>query len=112
MKIKHFQGYGTVTATKLSQKKVTLDHCNCAYPNLYGQKATMVVIRVQGNHEYGLERDDKYDVYNWLLKRFCRNLPEFNEIKCFEFKMNDFYQRNTEKNIEEEVCDYSIVYLV
>ena len=27
-------------------------------------------IRVEGNHECGLVRNDDYDLYNWLVKRF------------------------------------------
>ena len=104
MKIKHWQGYGSVIARKISEKKVTI--------NEYGapEKATQVVIHVQGNHEYGIERDDDYDVYNWLLKRFCKVIPEYNEMKYFQVSTNSYYKRNEKENIDEENCDYTITY--
>ena len=50
MKIKHWQGYGCVNATKVKMKTKN------GLRNL--------IIRVSGNHEYGLSRNDKYDVSN------------------------------------------------
>ena len=58
MRIKHWQGYGTVSATKVPDKNCTLH------------------IRVVGNHEWGLRRDDLYDLYNWLVKRFDKSVPD------------------------------------
>lgn len=57
MKIKHWQGYGTVSATRIKDKNCTLH------------------IRLTGNHEWGLRRDDMYDLYNWLVKRFDKSVP-------------------------------------
>ena len=62
MKIKHWQGYGTVSATKVPDKNCTLH------------------IRVVGNHECGLRRGDLYDLYNWLVKRFDKSVPEGETI--------------------------------
>ena len=45
MKIKHWQGYGTVSATRIKDKSCTLH------------------VLVTGNHEWGLRRDDLYDLY-------------------------------------------------
>lgn len=60
MKIKHFAGYGTVTARKIKNGSCTLH------------------VRVEGNHECGLERDawDTYGLYEWLVKRFDRSVKD------------------------------------
>lgn len=63
MKIKHWQGYGCVNAKKISKDKNTL------------------VVEVSGTHEYGLSRDDKYDVFNWLVKRFDKSRKDYMEIQ-------------------------------
>ena len=62
MKLKHWQGYGSVNATK---KSSNID------------KATNIktlIIEVIGNHECGIVRNDKYDLYNWLIKRFDKTI--------------------------------------
>lgn len=108
MKIKHWQGYGILKAEKLSEKK--LDILCCGLPT--GEKATQIVIRVSGNHEYGLERNDEYDVYNWLLKKFKKNIPDnYYDIKFFKMSLYDCYIRNEKEHIDEEVCDYTITYM-
>lgn len=87
-KIKHFQGYGTVQAVKIKDKSCTLH------------------VKVIGNHECGLRRDDDYDLYNWLVKRFD---------KSFETYM-DFREKRPQIEIEEsivngvDVCDYRFTY--
>lgn len=58
MKIKHWQGYGSVNATRVKDKNVKLH------------------IRVVGNHEYGIHRDDEYDLYYWLVRRFDKNIQD------------------------------------
>lgn len=60
MKIKHWQGYGCVNATK----------CKDSLPS-------MLHIRVEGNHEWGIVLEDEYDLYNWLVKRFDRTVPDY-----------------------------------
>ena len=60
MKIKHWQGYGCVNATK----------CKDSLPS-------MLHIRVEGNHEWGIVREDDYDLYNWLVKRFDQTVPDY-----------------------------------
>lgn len=62
MRIRHFSGYGTVTATK----------CKDSTPS-------MLHIRVQGNHEQGVVREDDYDLYNWLVKRFDKSVVDYLE---------------------------------
>ena len=59
MKIKHWQGYGTVTATKIKDKNFDL------------------VVKVVGNHEWGIHRDDEYDLFNWIVKRFDKSQTDY-----------------------------------
>ena len=86
MKIKHWQGYGTVTAVRIKDKDCELH------------------VRVSGNHEWGLERKDDYDGYRWLYKRFKRNAPEYHEWRMSGGKMETRCSWDYAKN--EEVCDY------
>lgn len=58
MKLKHWQGYGSVDARLI--KKTDRE----------------VTIEVTGAHEYGLVRDDLYDAKKWLLDRFCKDAKE------------------------------------
>ena len=57
MKIKHWQGYGCVNAKVLRKTDYS------------------AVIEVSGNHEWGLYRNDTYDIARWLLRHF---IPAFN----------------------------------
>ena len=72
MKIKHWQGYGCVNAKKI--KKSTK------------RGMTTLVVEVTGNHEWGLRRDDMYDLKRWLVDRFDRSakdIPYWNmEYVC------------------------------
>ena len=87
MRIKHWQGYGTVNAVRVRDKQCTLH------------------IRVSGNHEWGLERDDTYDLYNWLVKRFDKSVPDYLQwYRAAIVTINDRYENG------EEVCDYMFVY--
>ena len=56
MKIKHWQGYGLVDAKKLTKQT--------------DAGITTLVVKTSGNHEWGLVREDVYDLVNWLVKRF------------------------------------------
>lgn len=60
MKIKHWAGYGTVTARKVKDGSCTLH------------------VRVEGNHEQGVERGawDVYGLYMWLVKRFDKTVAD------------------------------------
>lgn len=62
MKIRHFQGYGTVTATRLKDRD---------------RGAWTLAIRVYGNHECGLRVHDIMDAYDWLVKKFDKHVPDF-----------------------------------
>ena len=61
MKIKHWAGYGTVTAHRIPNASCTLH------------------VRVEGIHERGLRRDDEYDLFNWLVRRFDRSVTDYAE---------------------------------
>lgn len=86
MKIKHWQGYGTVNAKKVSSSANTL------------------VVEVWGNHEWGLERNDMYDVFNWLVKRFDKSREDYREM--LDMKIDDFYVEDGRVDVEH--CRYTI----
>ena len=58
MRIKHWQGYGILEAKRIPDKDFDL------------------VVTVSGNHERGLRRDDMYDLFNWLIKRFDKSVKD------------------------------------
>ena len=92
MRIKHFQGYGSVQAKKISKKP-------------FGDK-TKLVVEVKGNHEYGLVREDIYDVRRWLFNRFEKN---FNgEDYEIEMTIKDDYVK--EGKLDVEVATYTFIY--
>lgn len=98
MKIKHWQGYGALDAFKLSKEEIK---------NEYGEKKTQLRIRVQGNHEWGLERDDAYDIWNWLVKKFDKSVGSFYDYRV-EVTYNDYYVELG--GLDVETCDYTITY--
>ena len=63
MRIKHWQGYGTVDAKRLSR---TVDE----------DGIVVMRVKVSGDHEWGLVRDDPYDLKNWLIKRFDKDFKD------------------------------------
>ena len=100
MKIKHFTGYGSVNAVKVSKKNVT---------DTFGNEKVELVVRVSGNHEWGLERNDAYDLYNWLIKRFDKSIGDFYDIYGgLSYTMNDYYIK--ENGLDVECCDYKFTY--
>lgn len=94
MKVKHWQGYGCVEMKKISQKVKN------------GIKT--VVVRVSGNHEYGLERNDTYDIHRWICKRLAKDCKDYSDI--IDMQLNDRYEKID--GIDTEVCDYTITYCV
>ena len=93
MRIKHFAGYGSVQARKVSKT------------NLSDNK-TKLVIEVKGDHEWGLVRDDIYDVRRWLFNKFEKN---FNgDDYDISMSIEDDYVR--ENNIDVEVATYTFIY--
>lgn len=87
MKIKHFAGYGSVNAKLLERNN------NC------------LVIRVSGLHEYGLKVNSKYDLYNWLVKKFVKNL-NYNCIDDYQCTISTFYDEKI--NDTSEMATYVI----
>lgn len=83
MKLKHWSGYGTVDAKKIGS----------------GRDFLKVVVR--GSHECGIERTDKVDVFNWLVKRFDRKRTDWMEIEDIETDVH--YEEN-----DMEVCIFMI----
>lgn len=96
MHIKHWQGYGIITAKKI--KKTTKN----------GE--TTLTVKVSGNHEYGLVRDDIYDLKRWLIDRYDKSAKDIN---CYsiDYDYNSGYERNA-NGIDEEYCIYTFRYEV
>ena len=92
MKIKHFQGYGSVQAKKVSKTTI-------------GNK-TKLVVEVKGNHEWGLVRDDIYDVRRWLFNRFEKNFKG-NDYEI-SMTIEDNYVK--EDGLDVEVAIYTFIY--
>ena len=92
MKIKHFAGYGSVQVKKVS--KTTIGN------------RTKLVVEVKGNHEWGLVRDDIYDVRRWLFNKFEKNFK--GEDYEISMSIEDDYVK--ENNIDVEVATYTFEY--
>lgn len=92
MKIKHFAGYGSVQAKKV-------------YKTTIGNR-TKLVVEVKGNHEWGLVRDDIYDVRRWLFNKFEKNFK--GEDYEISMSIEDNYVK--ENNIDVEVATYTFEY--
>ena len=92
MKIKHWQGYGSVNAKVVERRLSTLTQLR------------MVKIRVWGNHEYGLDRsDDYYDVNQWLLKKVAKVDIDSRNIQEIKFE----YVQDIDG---QEAAEYTITY--
>lgn len=91
-KIKHWQGYGCVYADKI---RMTTEN-----------NIRTLVIKVTGNHEYGIARDDKYDVSWWLIKRFDKTFEDYRNIISLDL---DEQWDDVKK---EDSCVYTIRYRV
>jgi hypothetical protein len=97
MRVKHFSGYGSVEVKKLS--KVT-------FKNSLGETKTKMVLRVKGNHEWGLVRDDIYDVKRWIFDKFEKNFK--GEYYNIEMSVEDTYIK--ENGLDVEVATYTFIY--
>lgn len=95
MKLKHWSGYGCVTARKIQDGSCTLH------------------VRVEGLHEQGLERGtwDTSGLYNWLVKRFDKNVPD-----CTEWcRMHPIIDTRSDFRMDPklgyvDICDYYFTY--
>ena len=97
MRLRHFAGYGLVEVKK--QSKTT-------FTNEWGEKKTKLVLEVKGNHEWGLVRDDIYDVKHWLFDRFEKNFNgDYYDITMSV--KNDYISEN---GIDVEVATYTFIY--
>ena len=94
MKIKHFAGYGCVEAKRIQNKSCTLH------------------VRVSGLHERGLRRDDMYDLFNWLVKRFDKSLKDvpYAEFRMMEPRVSIIEWTDTAEPGCKDVCDYYFTY--
>lgn len=99
MKIKHWQGYGSVTATKKSKTTRT---------NSYGYKHTTLVVEVKGMHEWGLLTDDDYTLYNWLIKRFDKNVADYYKCNPMHTAKSNYVKG--ENGLDIEVVTYQLIY--
>ena len=101
MKIKHFAGYGSVNAVKVSKKNVT---------DTFGNEKVELVVMVSGNHEWGLERNDAYDLYNWLIKRFDKSVGDFYDIYGgLSYSTTMGYDKGKD-GLDIEYCYYKFTY--
>ena len=73
MRIKHFMGYGSVNA------KVVKKTTNTSTQN-EGYILKTLTINVWGNHEYGLVREDEYDINQWLVKKVAKVDIDYRDI--------------------------------
>ena len=91
MRVKHWQGYGSVNVKKVNRT----EHDGIVDLHL----------TVWGNHEWGLERCDAYDVVRWIGTRCDKALTDCRQV--IKMETNDYY-----RNYDEEVCDYYITYRI
>lgn len=97
MRVKHFAGYGSVEVKKVSKKPIIND---------YGENKTEMVLQVKGNHEWGLVRNDIYDVKRWIFEKFEKNFKG-NDYDIYMDIKDDYINEN---GIDVEVATYTFVY--
>ena len=97
MRVKHFAGYGSVEVTKKSKTKVT---------DSWGNTKTKLVLQVKGNHEWGVVRDDIFDVKRWIFDRFEKNFNGYYYNIDMSIK-NDYVNEN---GVDVEVATYTFIY--
>lgn len=93
MKIKHWAGYGCVTARKVKSNPYVLH------------------IRVEGNHEWGIVREDEYDLFNWLVRRFDKDILDYAEFHRMSpaIRIVPGYRKDPDLGMIE-TCDYYFKY--
>lgn len=97
MRVKHFMGYGSVEVKKVSKKPII---------NGYGENKTKMVLQVKGNHEWGLVRNDIYDVKRWIFDKFEKNFKGSDYDIAMSVK-DDYIKEN---GLDVEVAIYTFVY--
>lgn len=98
MKIKHWQGYGSVEAKVI--KKTALYLANQLFVS------RTIEIRVTGNHEYGLMNYDKYDIAQWLGRK---SLGNFTMDEIVHIEIIDAGEYDKEKHHYVDVVIYKIL---
>ena len=93
MKIKHWQGYGCVNARKV--KKTTKNG------------TTTLVVEVTGNHEWGLVRNDMYDLKRWLVERFDKATKDIPYWRIDYFVTEDYFKADNGCDTERAVYTFS-----
>ena len=90
MRIKHFSGYGTVNAKKISKTE--------------NDKHVLLVVKVTGDHEWGLTRPfhDPYLIANWLVAKF--------EKSAFDYLSVNYDCLSGYENGLKEYAIYTITY--
>lgn len=91
MKIKHWQGYGAVSAKKTSLVKK--------------DGVAVLKVTVTGDHEYGIVCTDHYTLGNWLVKRFDKSFE--NRPRAIESVMT---KTGIDTPSGAEKCEYEIRY--
>ena len=97
MKVKHFAGYGSVEVKKVSKTTFTDE---------LGENKIRMVLHVKGNHEWGIVRNDIYDVRKWIFDKFEKNFKG-NDYDI-DMSIEDDYIK--ENGIYVEVATYTFVY--
>lgn len=94
MRIKHFAGYGSVSAKKLKKQAIG--------------NTTTLIVKVTGNHEQGLTRPffDPYLIYNWIVKKFDKR--ENIDYIHLNYTCDDGYEITN--GISNEYAIYTITY--
>ena len=94
MKIRHYAGYGTVSARKISDRNCTLH------------------VQVAGNHECGIERNDLYDLYHWLVKRFDKTVPDATSwLRSHPHVILLSGETTDDSGRSVDTCDYMFYYV-
>lgn len=92
MRIKHWAGYGCVDAKRIKNASCTLH------------------VRVHGDHECGLRRDDDYDLFNWLVRRFDKNVTTYAEWRMLNPKICIIEWTDEAELGVKDACDYYFTY--
>ena len=96
MKIKHWQGYGIVDAKNISKKKNP-------------DESTSIHIKVTGNHECGIHTEYSWNVSDWLLSKFDKNVK--NDRCLLNYRVEDGEDVLVD-GVKTETCNYYITYKV
>ncbi len=111
MKIKHWQGYGSLNAKVVKKTTDTSTHS-------MGYIVKTITVQVSGNHEYGLDRSDyKEDVVRWLSKVIkddtLNEALNYSGPQSYNFWNNVDIKFNYIDDIDgQEAAQYTIEYKV